>query len=283
MVDFSVFGRFCRQLSSTLKAGHTKAIYNQRMVGTRRYQVARVKDPALRVCPCCRTNDKTADHVFQCSENPGRQESIRIFRKAMSPTRPDPTFVLIKAGILQWILVPDMIIPQVSEFPEQFSDMIDIALNEQITIGWQSAAQGFFSHQWASLSEAGVLTNNGTKQEGKGAQTMSTISKAVHELSRSLWLARNEVLHGDNSLAMQQIRSEELAEIRELHSHPELLPVGDRHYCEGSLDLLLRKSPSSRRRWLRHLRMVKLRAIQEGTRQLPITDFFRRVNVRTTT
>lgn len=197
------------------------------MVGTSRYQVARVKDPALRVCPCCRTNDKTADHVFQCSENPGRQGSIRIFRKAMAPTRPDPTFALIKAGILQWILVPDMIIPQVSEFPEQFSDMIDIALNEQITIGWQSAAQGFFSHQWASLSEAGVLTNNGTKQEGKGAQTMSTISKAVHELSRSLWLARNEVLHGDNSLAMQQIRSEELAEIRELHSHPELLPVGD--------------------------------------------------------
>ena len=142
----------------------------------------------------------------------------------------------------------------------------------------ERSSTGFFSQRWIQITETAILAPAATQQAGKGTLTMLTISNAIHELSRSLWIARNEVLHGDNSRAMQLTRSVELAELRDIHAHPELLPAGDRHYCDGTFEQLLRKSPSSRRRWLRHLRMVKARMTHEGTRQRPITDFFQRVD-----
>jgi hypothetical protein len=198
----------------------------------------------------------------------------------MSPKQPDPTFAIIKEGILQWLSGLEHSPSVFQEFPASNRDLMEVATTEQDQIGWKSATRGFFSNQWKTLSDSNVLAG-GTSQEGKGSHTMMLISKAIHELSRSLWLARNEALHGEQSQEMQTIRNADIAEMRELHAHPEHLPAGDRHYCEGTFDQLSRKSTSSKRRWLRHMRMVQARTIQEGTRQLPITDFFRRVDVRT--
>ena len=246
----------------------------------KRYQTARVKDPTLRLCPCCRTMNETADHVFQCNQNPKRQATLLDFRKSMSPTQPDPTFALLKEGILQWLLGTEHTAEIYLEFPVNNHELMEEAMREQTQIGWKAATRGFFSKKWILLAE--LSSHEGaTQQEGKGAQTMQKISKAIHAMSRALWLARNEALHGDQSHELQIIRNSDIAEMRNFHSNPDLLPAGDRHYCEGSFEQLLRKSPSSRRRWLRYMRMVQARTTQEGTRQLTITEFFQRVEAQT--
>ena len=111
--------------------------------------VAREKDANLRICPCCREEDETADHVYQCKANPKRSESILSFRKALSKsTEPNPTCVLIKSKIQQWIHCTPIVIPTLTEFPSATHELIDRAMTEQEQIGWNSAARGFLSRAW---------------------------------------------------------------------------------------------------------------------------------------
>ena len=108
LVDLQTFGRFRKQLSPSQQHSHTKSVYDQRMVGTRRFQVAMVKDPALLMCPCCRCEEETADHVFQCPENPSRIKSIKEFSEATQKiSTTNPAIILLKNGIQQWLLMPD--------------------------------------------------------------------------------------------------------------------------------------------------------------------------------
>ena len=139
--------------------------------------------------------------------------------------------------------------------------------------------RGFLSSKWRALVELEDADTNDV-QSGKGNSQMKKISKALFDLSRDLWIARNNMLHGENSLAALQIRSVEVAEMKEFHSNPQDLPAGDRHYCSGSFDSLLSKSPSVRRRWLRHMRMVKARKLRDGVNQTTITSFFQRIPIR---
>ena len=104
---------------------------------------------------------------------------------------------------------------------------------------------------------------------------MREVRRAFYDYARSMWLSRNTVLHGDSTNTLQQIRDSEVAELRELHDHSELLPAGDRHYCDRPLSNLLTKSSATRRRWLRHVRQARLRFIKDGQRQTLITSFFR--------
>jgi hypothetical protein len=72
------------------------------------------------------------------------------------------------------------------------------------------------------------------------------------------------------------MQSANVAEMKAIHSNPQELPAGERHLCRGSFDALMKKSSSGRRRWLRHMRMVKARAHREGSTQTAITEFFQR-------
>ena len=163
-----------------------------------------------------------------------------------------------------------------SDFPIGNQSLIAEALRDQEEIGWPQALRGFLSSKWRMLADQ----EGGNGQAGKEMHTMKTINIAIFEMSRALWLARNETLHGENSEELTSIRSAEKAEMKALHSNPLDLPAGDRHYCEGSWASLMAKSPSVRRRWLRHMRMAKAKAIKEGAKQLAITEFFARAPKR---
>ena len=80
---------------------------------------------------------------------------------------------------------------------------------------------------------------------------------------------------GMQSSGMREIRCPELIEITHLHSQPQLVAAGDRHFCDRPLDELLRAGYSVRRRWLQYMRNARARFERDGRNQTMITDYFR--------
>ena len=52
-IDLQLLSQFCRSLTPSKHTAQVKYMNNQRHTGLRRYQVARIKDPTMRLCPCC--------------------------------------------------------------------------------------------------------------------------------------------------------------------------------------------------------------------------------------
>jgi hypothetical protein len=103
---------------------------------------------------------------------------------------------------------------------------------------------------------------------------MSESIKALYEHSRRLWLVRNEVLHKQDDIQLRDIRSKEIAEIKQYHSQPHMVRAGDRHYCERSLQKLLSASDSTRRRWLRRIRKSRDEHKRDGGQQRLLTTYY---------
>ena len=158
------------------------------------------------------------------------------------------------------------------EYPERFHDTLEKAIADQQKIGWRNVMKGYLSVEWQQALSM-TLYDNDTTQEGRGPFYIKQILKAVYTTTRQLWLARNQELHGESTKELDKIRSAETAEIKEYYQHPELIPAADRHYCERPLATLLEKNPSTRRRWLRHMRMARHRFVVDGIRQPRITSF----------
>jgi hypothetical protein len=108
----------------------------------------------------------------------------------------------------------------------------------------------------------------------RGNSILSKVLTALHTTTRDIWLSRNKSLHDCSDAIAKEIKSSELAEIRHFHSQPHLLPTGDQHYCERSLQSLLCSSYSVRRRWLKHIRTARANKLRQGLLQTNISNFF---------
>jgi hypothetical protein len=97
-VDMHSFGSFYRQLLPSEQVYLTKMVFDQWNVGTNRYKQAKVKDPHLLLCPCCKKDTENSAHVFRCHYNPAREGSFKTLRKQLS-TDPHPVLTSIKTGI----------------------------------------------------------------------------------------------------------------------------------------------------------------------------------------
>jgi hypothetical protein len=278
-IDRESFGIFYCKLSQTEQDYCTKALFNQLHVGTNRYKTATIKDPNLKICPCCTADIETMTHLFRCKSNPARDETIRMLLKALTPTAPHPAQYALKAGILRWLDGDDspLVGMPVDEFPTKFHASLLKAIADQNSIGWGHAMNGHLSVEWKYLLSHDMYDSN-TTQEGRGPYHIRLILKAILQSSRSLWLSRNGALHGETTDALDRIRSAERAEITEYYQQPELISAGDRHYCKQPLAELLKKNPSTRRRWLRYMRMARQRFVANSAGQTRITSFFRHLN-----
>jgi hypothetical protein len=273
-IDSEAIGRFQRTLPPAAQVAQVKFMHDQWHTGKVRYRNARIKDPQLRLCPCCKLEEETAIHVLRCRMNPEHHNGLKNFRRSMSPSEPHPVFHLIKEGVAAWINGDTPYTPTFEQFPTKFHDRILAALNDQSTIGWDKAIKGYISMEWRRLATENIYGEEQAQHE-QGFKRIHVILKALHILTQEKWKARNKRLHESKDEAMQHIRDTELVEINELYSHPERVRAGDRHYCEQPLSAILRKTPASRRRWLRFMRQSQARVDKDGKRQTRMTDFFR--------
>jgi hypothetical protein len=110
----------------------------------------------------------------------------------------------------------------------------------------------------------------------RGRHTLKAVQPAIFKFTTSLWTARNTVLHDENSPELCAIRDHLVAEIKDLYKHQDKIGVGDKHYCERPLETILKKNPSSRRRWIRYMHRARKRYQLVVKHQPLITSFFRK-------
>ena len=158
--------------------------------------------------------------MLQCTENPGRELALRLFRRAFDAASLLPPVKALKHMLLTWLDNTDQQM-DLSEYPSLHRSSIAEAVAQQTRIGWSAAMRGFFTVEWRYLASVPA----GDKEEvtqAKGLQTMRKIIRATHDFSLAMWKARNQKLHGPDSQGMRGLRCPELFEITQLHAHPEL-------------------------------------------------------------
>jgi hypothetical protein len=275
-VDFEMFGNFYTSLSASDQVHQTKFIFDQQPVGVNRYKRARVKDPVFKLCPCCRIHTETEDHVLRCIANPKLKESVEILKKALKSSDNHPTLRLLREGICHWIENPDIDFqPEHTGFPSKFAESIPAALDDQQRIGWNAAIRGYFSINWREMAADGIYDSD-TYDTSRGRHTLKVVQPALFTFQTTMWTARNSALHDENSPELCVIRDQEIAEIKDLYTNQDKIGVGDKHYCERPLETILKKNPSSRRRWIRYMHRARKRYQLVTKHQPLISSFFRK-------
>ncbi len=182
----------------------------------------------------------------------------------MPPHEPHPVYQQLKEGILARLEAREFR-PDYDSVPDKFKASVQKAIDDQQSIGWEATIKGYLSVEWRYMASLGIYDTD-TPHEGRGMQGIRSMLLTFQKLIQALWTSRNQVLHGSNDLELQNIRESELAEIRAYYNNPEMLLSGDRHYCEQTLQSIVTRAPTTRRRrWLRYMRLARLRFQREGS------------------
>ncbi|KAI2495165.1 hypothetical protein MHU86_19350 [Fragilaria crotonensis] len=193
----------------------------------------------------------------------------------MSPKEPHPVFQILRDGITSWVEGIEVYDPPIDQIPSKFHDRLRAALRDQQTIGWDNAVKGYLSVEWRFMAADAMFDSSPAKTDS-GFYRIHNILKAAHILMQTTWKARNKMLHDNQDAVNRHIREAEAEERTEMHRQSKNLRAGDQHYCEQPLEKILRnKSASSRRRWLRYMKMAQDRSSRDGKRQTLLTNFFR--------
>ncbi len=138
-----------------------------------------------------------------------------------------PAFICIRECVVDWLDDRNRQL-DLDQFPTNIRAQARAALQDQDDLGWHAAIQGYLSTEWRIL--ANMATSDAIQvQEGRGTYFLCKILTALHTMTQDMWKSRNQALRGTHENDMKRIRHSELAEILEIHSHPELVPAEDRH------------------------------------------------------
>jgi hypothetical protein len=275
-IDFVSFGSFYQRLPANDQSNHTKFLFDQQAVGINRFRRSTIKDEAQHLCPCCRQPHESTDHVLLCQSNPGHAECLAELRQVSYSSDNHPSLRLLCYGFCHWLQHPDIpYSPDTSGYPRKFQASIAQALKEQNQIGWSQGIRGYLSLTWRHMASDGIYDTD-EFSESRGHQTMRLVLAALFKYTTTIWKTRNRVLHDDHSLDMRAIKDQEVAVITDLYKNQDKIGATDRHYCERPLESILRKNPSSRRRWVRYMHRARTRYQSTIKHQPLITSFFRK-------
>ena len=292
-IDLHTFGVHFRRLTMGKKVQHMKFIYDLQPVGRRKGQISKNDSDSATQCPCCRIEIENQYHLLHCRHNPKRTTSLAAFYKEVQRAQAGSKFGRIIADAFeQWFEDPastpsmentrDPTLDHNTLFTSEYVSQIKAAFTHQREIGWMNAARGFLAKAWFQVACTQLQIPGGPNGEvthtcrHDGHQRTYQVVRALHTLVTSLWQGRNEELHKQDKDTEAVQRTVIDAEIALLHCEPSALPAEDRHYCNHSLEHILRKPPTYKRRWLFRVRAARERDKQDQTRQHRITAFFNR-------
>ena len=227
------------------------------------------------MCPCCKQYKETTSHLLQCTSNPVYKSSLESLRTDICQTEAHPARHLIYAGLAHYSSQAEIpFAPNLDAYPMHLRPAIQAALESQEEIGWPQAMKGFLSSRWRDLASLAMF-HIGSSDDEKGLSSMQRVLHAIHAHNIRLWTSRNQVLHSTDDEDLVTIRSGETAEITKMYGQPDLMRLADRHLCSRSLPKLLKSAPSTRRRWLRRVKLSRELYSRDGSRQVLITSFLK--------
>lgn len=273
-INLPALGRHLKTLPLNQHTAHIKFIHDKQPLGIHQLRIAKIKDAAIALCPCCMKKQEDQQHLLHCQENPARKEALHHLLKTLTGTDAHPYGISIAACIEKYLLhSSEPIIIPLDTFATRYKDAITDAMECQQQIGWIQLLRGFLGISWLRLASMKPISNDEKPDMQRGNHRIHTAISAIHKYTRAIWLGRNEVLHKQKDTATAKKYSAESTEIRHYFSDPLLLPAEDRHYVSNNLDKLLRSSPSVRRRWLRRVRTARNNMLKKGLSQLTIRNF----------
>jgi hypothetical protein len=274
-INLPALGRHLKTLPLSHHTAHIKFIHDKQPLGLQQLRLAKIKDSAIALCPCCMEHPEDQKHFLHCSHNPARPAALKLLITTLTDTDAHPYGICIAACIEGHIHHPNepVQIPP-DTFENRYKDAIIQAMENQNQIGWHFLLRGFMGLSWLRLASVKPI-DNGKPDEQRGNYRIHRTLSAIHTYIRAIWLGRNDVLHQNNDNANATKYSAESTEIRHYFKDPLLLPAEDRHYVSTNLDKILRSSPSVRRRWLRRVRTARSNMMKHGQSQLTIRHFLR--------
>ena len=273
-IDFATFGNHFRRMTPSNQVLHMKVVHIQLTLGDRRLCQSPVLEESLGRCPSCQSVKETTDHFLRCDANPAYGKGIQELRSVLQIAPNHPVFRILFAGVKHWLSnKDDVFTPDIRGYLTHLLPLIELAIQSQARIGWYQVIKGFLSDKWRELTSMDLFKVS-KKDDQLGAYRMIQLVKKLYAFNSSMWKSCNKILHSTDSQTMAEIRSTENAEIRHYFQHPGLLAFNDQHLCAGSLDRLPAGSASTRRRWLRRVKLSCDLASRDSARQSLITSFF---------
>jgi hypothetical protein len=279
-IDMTSFGKHFKTITQKLRPAHLKYVHDQLPLGNRKYTQGTIKDPAIKLCPCCKETDEDLQHLMNCKHNSSRTEALQTLMKALLSDQ-HPSQLAFAACIEQYLQSStECVTIDLPTLPNFLVEPLQQAIQEQTHIGWQAALKGFLSLTWLRMASINQL-NHEKLDHKAGRYRIHKALNALQNFARTIWLGRNEALHQDKETSDTQVYSAESAEIRHYHSNPTLLPASDVHYCKNvTLNRLIQSRPSVRRRWLRRVRQARANFLRDGDLQKSITTYLTPTNPR---
>jgi hypothetical protein len=290
-IDFQVVKSFSNQQELKHRRQWFKFMHNLQPLGKRLQTMGGhlVSHEELDRCPCCHCSSEDQLHFLTCSQNSNHAKAHKALATGGSTSKENHAFTKIMSSCLeQWLSDPKTspsirhflptqpLNPYRDNYPSHIITILQQALDEQSKIGWINAIRGFLSTKWRQLAASHMSNPEALPQEQEGHRRMSIAIHRIQDFVRTRWEGRNEALHQINQDNTAANITLEAAEISHYFNQPHLLPVGDQHYCSGSLTKLLRSRPAYRRRWLRRVRQSRATLLKSQSRQAQITTYFPR-------
>lgn len=135
-IDFATLSRTYKRLRAPQQVRFTKHMYQQLPLGARRYQQAKIKDPNLKMCPCCKTTEELPQHLLHCPANSSHAQSLYTLLNTMRTSGTHPIWHII-ASAIDCHETGARYQPDLSTFPLHLRPMITSALESQEKIGWE--------------------------------------------------------------------------------------------------------------------------------------------------
>ncbi len=213
----------------------------------RKYKCSTVKEPQLKVCPCCQLEDEDPMHFLHCQHNTIAQTPALVFflkasiLKGPHPSRPASVRCMHR------------------KFPSEFTLAVNprfqhYHLTCERTIIWRSKRR--LSSDGCQHYKVGIPSS----QLYLSSITTRLKWEKVAPTKHCWWL---HFYHGPYGLdemkpCMRKKKRRTVwcsypadsAEMRHYHTHPQQLPRSDRRYCSSTLSTLIQTRPSVQRWWL---------------------------------
>jgi hypothetical protein len=232
-----------------------------------------MKDPKLKLCPCCSLAEEDQQHHLSCTSNTKREAALSTLLKTITSDDAHPFGIALATCIEKATSASsNSITLKMENYHKRYHTHLTAALEAQQKIGWNHMIHGFLATAWQELAATNMLKQT-QPENSRGHHRIQLALQALHLFTRTLWLGRNDALHKEKDKADATIYSAESAELRHYHSDPQLLKQQDQHYCARSLDSLLTSQPSVRRRWLQRVRTARALFIRDGKSQQVMTRY----------
>jgi hypothetical protein len=153
-------------------------------------------------------------------------------------------------------------------------------LTTQYSIGDDSLLFGFFSNDWVRLQERYLHARGLPSSKQESTRAIRSLIQLFHEQCHSVWLLRNQHLHGTdpaNTTSYKHLHL--LAQIQELYDAAPLMMTHDRDIFAFPRELRNLQSTSMITTFYQHEKTIVETSLKEAAQQppdfRPIDDYFR--------